>query len=79
MSRHPNRSAYVKSPWQFEIRDVPLDDPGSGELLVEVGACAVCGTDFHVADRQAADWQPFTPDRLAVLNLLSFGYLITSL
>jgi threonine dehydrogenase-like Zn-dependent dehydrogenase len=59
MSAHTSRSAYVKSPWQFELRDVPLPDPGPGQLLIEVGACAVCGTDFHVADRQAPDWQPF--------------------
>jgi len=56
---HQNRSAYVKSAWQFDLRDVPLSDPGPGELLIEVGACAVCGTDFHVADRQAPEWQPF--------------------
>ena len=45
MSTHPNRSAYVKPPWRFVIRDVPLADPGAGELLVEIGACAlfICG------------------------------------
>jgi len=59
MSTHANRSAYVKSRRQFELRDVPLPDPGPGELLVDIGACAVCGTDFHVTDRQAPDWQPF--------------------
>jgi L-iditol 2-dehydrogenase len=55
---HANRSAYVRSPWQFEVRDNPVADPGPGQLLVRIAACAVCGTDLHIADRRAKNWQP---------------------
>lgn len=55
----PNRSAYVKSPWLFEVRDNPVREPGPGEILVKIEACGVCGTDLHTADRSAPDWQLF--------------------
>jgi len=56
---HANRSLYVKSPWQFEMRDNPVGEPGPGQLLVEIKASAVCGTDVAIADRLANDWQSF--------------------
>ncbi|MBB3236844.1 D-arabinose 1-dehydrogenase-like Zn-dependent alcohol dehydrogenase [Phyllobacterium endophyticum] len=35
-------------PLLFEKREIP--QPGPGELLIEVEACAVCRTDLHVVD-----------------------------
>ena len=29
---------------------VPAPEPGPGEVQVEVGACAICGSDFHLID-----------------------------
>src|SRR5690348_2537557 len=29
---------------------VPLPEPGAGQVLVQVSACAVCRTDLHVVD-----------------------------
>ena len=34
----------------LEERDLPVPEPGPGELLVRVSACGVCRTDLHVAD-----------------------------
>lgn len=31
-----------------ELREVPLPEPGSGEVLVKVLAASVCGTDVHI-------------------------------
>lgn len=31
----------------FEVRDVPEPTPGAGELLLEVAACGICGSDLH--------------------------------
>ena len=30
--------------------EVPIPTPGQGQILIEVGACAVCRTDLHVVD-----------------------------
>ena len=32
----------------LEIRDVPVPEPGPGEVLVELEACGVCHTDLHI-------------------------------
>ena len=34
----------------FELTDVPMPEPGAGEVLVKVIACGVCRTDLHVVD-----------------------------
>ncbi len=36
-------------------RDRPQPDPGPGEVLLKVRACAVCRTDLHVVDRELPD------------------------
>ena len=68
-----NRSAYVKSRYQFEVRDVPLAAPGPGQLALEIAACGVCGTDLHIADRRAADWQPFGHEIAGVVRAVGAG------
>jgi propanol-preferring alcohol dehydrogenase len=35
------------------IEEVPIPDPGPGEVLIRVNACGVCHSDVHVAD---GDW-----------------------
>lgn len=37
----------------LKIEEVPVPQPGLGELLVKVAACGVCHTDLHAAD---GDW-----------------------
>lgn len=53
------RVVYVKAPYQFEIREVAMPEPGPGEVLIDVRACAVCGTDMHTAALEAEHMQSF--------------------
>lgn len=61
------RAAFVKAPWQFEVRDVGVPDVKPGWARVRVDACGVCGTDVHVATHTdhpltqfpATQWQGF--------------------
>jgi L-iditol 2-dehydrogenase len=53
------RAAYVKAPFQFQIREMPVREISEEELLVRVRACGICGTDLHTAATEAKDWQPF--------------------
>jgi L-iditol 2-dehydrogenase len=41
-----------------ELRDVPRPKPGPGEVLIEVKACGVCGTDIHVLHDEFPYWPP---------------------
>ena len=34
----------------LEMREIPTPQPGPGQVLVKVAACAVCRTDLHVLD-----------------------------
>jgi propanol-preferring alcohol dehydrogenase len=34
----------------LELRDVPVPEPGEGELRVRVSCCAICRTDLHVIE-----------------------------
>ncbi len=68
MAEYENRSAYVKSPWQFKVQDNPVPKPAAGQLLIEIKACGVCGTDQHIADRGADEWQPFGHEVAGVIK-----------
>ena len=53
------KAAYLKSPYQFEIRNFENQTLGDDQILVKVKACGVCGTDLHSAATHAEDWKPF--------------------
>jgi len=44
----------------MKIEDVPVPKPGPGQVLVEVRACGICGSDVHMAqaDEQGYIWYP---------------------
>jgi propanol-preferring alcohol dehydrogenase len=45
------RAMVFRAPGQpLEAADVPVPEPGPGELLLEVRACGVCRTDLHLLD-----------------------------
>lgn len=44
------RAAIVEQPGSITVGDRPDPAPKSGEVVVKVGACGICGTDLHIAD-----------------------------
>ncbi|HEY3398356.1 MAG TPA: alcohol dehydrogenase catalytic domain-containing protein [Armatimonadota bacterium] len=42
----------------LELREVPEPVPGPGEVLIEVQACGICGTDVHVKHDNFPYWPP---------------------
>lgn len=42
------KAAVIKSPGAIVVEDVPAPRPGDGEVLLDVDACALCGTDQRV-------------------------------
>ncbi|EDY16297.1 zinc-binding alcohol dehydrogenase family protein [Chthoniobacter flavus Ellin428] len=47
------RAMIFENPGQpLVLRDVPVPEPGAGQVLIRVGACAVCRTDLHVVDSE---------------------------
>ena len=42
------RAAVIAGPGTVEVREVPVPDPGPGEVLLELEGCGVCGSDIPV-------------------------------
>lgn len=42
------KAAVIESPGVIVVKDVPKPQPGPGEVLLKVDACALCGTDQRV-------------------------------
>jgi propanol-preferring alcohol dehydrogenase len=42
----------------LRLVDLPLPQPGHGQLLIEVEACGVCRTDLHLIDGELPDSSP---------------------
>lgn len=64
------RAAYVKSPYQFEIREVEVRSICPDEALIDIRACGICGTDVHSAETDAPDWMPFGHEISGVIEQL---------
>lgn len=44
------RAVVISAPGSIRVESVADPTPRSGEVLVRVGACGICGTDLHVLD-----------------------------
>ncbi len=54
--------------------DMPLRDPGPGEIRIKVAACAVCRTDLHVVDGELPDAKlPIVPGHEIVGHVAAVG------
>jgi len=51
-----------------ELAEVPVPTPGPGEVLVEVEAASICGTDLHIYN-----WDPWAAGRIHGLPM-TFGH-----
>src|SRR5262245_64164635 len=44
------RAVVWEKPGELKVTEFADPAPGHGELVVQVGACGICGTDLHIAD-----------------------------
>src|SRR5262245_31320417 len=42
----------------LELREVPVPQPGEGEVLLRVSACGICRTDLHVVEGELPPKKP---------------------
>lgn len=42
------KAAVLAGPRRIECREVPVREPGRGEIVIRVSACGVCGSDVHM-------------------------------
>jgi len=62
------------------LRDMPLPQPGAGEILVKIEACGVCRTDLHVVDGELPHPKlPLVPGHEIVGRVAAIGAGVASL
>lgn len=49
------RAVMIEAPGVVRVDDVPEPEPGPGEVLLQIGACGICGTDLHMIDGEYPD------------------------
>ena len=69
------RAMVLNQPHQaLELMTRPVPDPGPGEVLLRVRACAVCRTDLHVCDHALPEARyPIVPGHEIVGEVVSCG------
>src|ERR1700751_935710 len=56
------QAALLREFGSLEVAEVPVPEPGAGEVLVRVRACGICGTDLKiVAGAYRGTWPPALP------------------
>jgi len=58
----------------LRLADVPVPDPGPGEVLLKVRACGICRTDLHIVDGELAEPKlPLIPGHQIVGSVVRAG------
>jgi propanol-preferring alcohol dehydrogenase len=55
-------------------KEVPVPQPGSGQILIKVWACGVCRTDLHIVDGELTEPKlPLIPGHEIVGTVVAVG------
>ena len=58
----------------LRLADLPVPEPGAGQILVRVGACGVCRTDLHVVDGELTEPAlPIVPGHEVIGHVAAMG------
>ncbi len=55
------KALIIEKPGSAALKDVPRPAPGAHEVLIEVDACGICGTDVHIYRGEYLGSYPITP------------------
>lgn len=81
MTNKTMKAAFVKAPFQIEVREIAVPDVKDDWALIKVEACGICGTDMHIAQLsdhkltafKATDWQGFGHEVAGVVEKVGAG------
>ncbi len=72
-------SCLFHAPNLLQIKDQAIPEPGDNEVLIQVAACGVCGTDFHIFRGEAPAIFPLIPGHEFSGKVISCGKLVKRL
>jgi 2-desacetyl-2-hydroxyethyl bacteriochlorophyllide A dehydrogenase len=67
------RAAVITGVGQAEVAEVPDPTPGPREVVVQVAACGICGTDLHILQGEFAPTLPIVPGHEFAGEIVALG------
>jgi 2-desacetyl-2-hydroxyethyl bacteriochlorophyllide A dehydrogenase len=73
------RAAVIEAPGKVTVTTVPDPTPGPREVVVDVAACGLCGTDLHILQGEFAPTLPVVPGHEFAGVVVGLGSAVTEL
>ncbi|THA40252.1 zinc-dependent alcohol dehydrogenase family protein [Streptomyces sp. A1547] len=73
------KAAVISAPGVVTIETVDDPKPGAGEVVVQVAACGLCGTDLHILQGEFAPSLPLVPGHEFAGTVVAYGPGVTGL
>src|SRR3954463_5127977 len=67
------RAVVYDRPEHFEVRELPVPEPGPGEVRLRVVVAGVCGTDLHLHEGEFGPTYPLIPGHEFVGEVVAVG------
>jgi 2-desacetyl-2-hydroxyethyl bacteriochlorophyllide A dehydrogenase len=71
------KAALITSPGKVEVTEVEDPVPGPREVVVDVAACGLCGTDLHILHGEFAPTLPIVPGHEFAGTIVAVGSAVT--
>ncbi|WP_019546874.1 zinc-dependent alcohol dehydrogenase family protein [Streptomyces sulphureus] len=71
------KAALVEEPGKVSLTTVPDPTPGPREVVVDVTACGICGTDLHILQGEFAPSLPLVPGHEFAGEVAAVGSAVT--
>ncbi|MCQ4041219.1 zinc-dependent alcohol dehydrogenase family protein [Streptantibioticus rubrisoli] len=71
------KAAIITGVGSVEVAEVPDPTPGPREVVVEVAACGLCGTDLHILQGEFAPTLPVVPGHEFAGRVVAVGSQVT--
>jgi 2-desacetyl-2-hydroxyethyl bacteriochlorophyllide A dehydrogenase len=73
------RAVVIKAPYEVEVVTVDDPTPGPRDVVVDVAACGICGTDLHILEGEFAPTLPIVPGHEFAGTVVALGADVTEL
>jgi 2-desacetyl-2-hydroxyethyl bacteriochlorophyllide A dehydrogenase len=73
------RAVVIKAPHEIEVTTVDDPTPGPRDVVVQVAACGICGTDLHILEGEFAPTLPVIPGHEFAGTVVAIGSDVSEL
>ncbi|MFH0180675.1 zinc-dependent alcohol dehydrogenase family protein [Streptomyces cacaoi] len=73
------KAALIEAPGKVTVTTVPDPTPGPREVVIDVAACGLCGTDLHILQGEFAPTLPVVPGHEFAGEVVGLGSKVTEL